>query len=136
MDIWTQLWTALAGLGAIGGAIATFLTYGVVKRYTEETQKLREAANKQLEVMTAQAELTAKIASAQSVLTFTFGREQGNVEMPNVGKCWAYPLIVEGSGLEDSFQWICLRDGLMIRPHCTSSFTQNQTQLLSLILVE
>lgn len=98
---WSLFWTAFAGFGALGGAVATFLTYLVVKRYTDETQKLREAANQQLKVMSDQFELSAKIASAETVLTFSFGREQGNVDMPNIGRCWAYPLIVEGKGFQN-----------------------------------
>ena len=62
-NFWTVFWTALAGIGAVGGAVATFLTYKVVKRYTDETQKLREAANAQLTVMKDQAEMAAKIVS-------------------------------------------------------------------------
>jgi hypothetical protein len=98
---WPLFWSALAGVGAIGGAVATFLTYRVVKRYTDETQKLREAANHQLAIMKEQAELATKLASAQSVLTFSFGKGIGNVEMPNIGKCIAYPLIVEGKGFQN-----------------------------------
>lgn len=127
----SNFWSAVSAVVGVAVAIATWMTYWVIRRYTDETQKLRKAAQNQVEIterqaavneqqllkMTEQYDLSSRIAASQTVLTFSFRQcvSEKPQEYPQTAAAyspdysvdrskplyWMYPLVVVGKGFQN-----------------------------------